>query len=66
MIAALLRYGIIDDGTLSTIAGVPKIRFHRQALSLEEAIRSVLKDVKAAGVEIAHVEIEPQTMMQPA
>jgi hypothetical protein len=29
---------IFNDGTLATIAGVPQIRFHRDALSLEEAI----------------------------
>ncbi|UCE17176.1 MAG: hypothetical protein JSV84_09740 [Gemmatimonadota bacterium] len=59
-------YGIFDDGTLSTIAGVPQIRSHREAPSLEEAIRSALRDVTTAGFEVAHVEIEPQTMMQPA
>lgn len=26
-------YGIFDDGTISTIAGVPQIHFHRQAVS---------------------------------
>ena len=59
-------YGIFDDGTLSTIAGVPQVCFHWQAPSLEEAIRTALKDLTAVGFEIAHVEIEPQTMMQPA
>ena len=31
-------YGLFDDGTILTIAGVPQIHFHRAALSLEEAI----------------------------
>ena len=44
-------YGILNDGTLSTIVGVPQIRFYRQALSLEEAIRSALKDVKAGDLK---------------
>ena len=31
-------YGLFDDGTLCTIAGVPQIHFHRAALSLESVI----------------------------
>jgi hypothetical protein len=42
-------YGIIVDGTISTIAGVPQIHFHREAGSLEEAIRSAIGDVRAIG-----------------
>jgi hypothetical protein len=57
-------YGVIDDGTLSTIAGVPQIRFHRQARSLEEAIRSALGDVGVAGFSALRVEIEPSTVLQ--
>ena len=30
-------YGTFNYGTLSTIAGVPQIRFHREAPLLEEA-----------------------------
>ena len=59
-------YGIINDGTLSTIAGVPQIRFHRQASSLEEAIRSAMADVRAAGLHTARVEIEAEAVTQPA
>ena len=59
-------YGVVDDGTLSTIAGVPQIRFHREAVSLEEAIRSALADVKSAGFDVARVEIEPEAMAEQA
>lgn len=55
-------YSIFNDGTLSTIAGVPQIRFHREAPSLEEAIRSALADVKSAGFNILRVEIEPEAV----
>ena len=58
--------GVVDDGTLSTIAGVPQIRFHREAVSLEEAIRSALADVKSAGFDVARVEIEPEAMAEQA
>lgn len=52
-------YGIFNDGTLSTIAGVPQIRFHREAPSLEAAIRSAMANVRTAGFDVGRVEIEP-------
>ena len=59
-------YGICNDGTLSTIAGVPQIRFRREAPSLEEAIRSAMADVGSAGLVTARVEIEPEALARPA
>jgi hypothetical protein len=55
-------YGVIDDGTLSTIAGVTQIRFHREAASLEEAIRLAIRDVRSAGLDVEHVEIMPEAL----
>jgi hypothetical protein len=57
-------YGCCDDGTLSIIAGVPQIHFHRAALSLEESIRSAIGDVRAAGFDVERVEIEPEAVTQ--
>ena len=57
-------YGIFNDGTLSTITGVPQIRFHRSAPSLEEAIASAIADVGSGGFDTARVEIEPQMVTQ--
>ena len=57
-------YGAFNDGTISTIAGVPQIRFHREAGSLEEAIRSAIGDVRSAGFDVARVEIEPDAVSQ--
>ncbi len=57
-------YGIFNDGTLSTIAGVPQVRFHREAPSLEKAIRSAMRDVRSAGFDIARVEIEPEAVAE--
>ena len=57
-------YGCCDDGTLSTIAGVPQIHFHRVARSLEDAMRSAIGDVRAAGFNVERVEIEPEAIMQ--
>jgi hypothetical protein len=59
-------YGKFDDGTIATIAGTPQIHFHREAGSLEEAIRSAIGDVRAAGFEVARVEMEPNAVLQSA
>ena len=45
-------YGICDDGTLTVRSGVGHVRFHRDAVSLEEALRSALADVRAAGLAV--------------
>ena len=52
-------YGIFNDGTLVTTAGVPQVHFHREAPSLEDAIGSALADVNKAGFDVVRVEIEP-------
>jgi len=57
-------YGTFDDGTISTIAGVPQVHFHREAGSLEEAIRSAIGDVRSAGFDVARVEMEPNAVLQ--
>ena len=48
-----------DDGTIITTAGVTRIDFQRMAPTLEEAIRSAIENVKAAGFQVAHVRMEP-------
>lgn len=57
-------YKTVDDGTLATIEGMPQIHFHREALSLEEAIGSALVDVREAGFDVLRVEIEPELVGQ--
>lgn len=58
-------YSVFRDGTISTIAGVPQIHFHREALSLEEAIRSAIRDVSSADFRVARVEMAPDAVVQP-
>ena len=53
-----------DDGTPGTCNGVFSIDFHREAVTLEEAIRSAVEDVRTAGYEVARVEVEAETVMQ--
>ena len=57
-------YGIFADGTISTVAGVPQIHFHRESTSLEEAIRSAIADVRRGGVDVQRVELEPGSVLQ--
>ena len=55
-----------DDGTPGTCNGVFSVDFHREANSLEEAIRSSIANVKSAGYEVERVEIEAEAVPQPA
>ncbi len=55
-------YGTFNDGTISTIAGVPQIHFHREAASLEDAIRSAIVDVRSAGFDVERVEMLPDAL----
>ena len=57
-------YGMFNDGTISTIAGTPQVSFHREAESLEGAIRSAISDVRSAGFEVQRVEMEPDCLLQ--
>ena len=47
-----------DDGTPGTFCGTPHISFHREANSLESAIRSAVADVQKAGCVVERVQIE--------
>jgi hypothetical protein len=53
-----------DDGTPGTYNGVFAIDFHREARSLEEAIRSAIEDVRTAGYDVARVEMEAKAVVQ--
>lgn len=55
-------YGTFNDATISTIAGVPQVHFHREARSLEEALRSAIGDIRSAGFNVARVEMEPDAV----
>ena len=47
-----------DDGSPGSCAGVVTIDFHREAETLEAAIRSAIADVQKAGCTVAKAEIE--------
>jgi transcriptional/translational regulatory protein YebC/TACO1 len=48
-----------DDGSPFSRGGVVAVTLHREADSLEQAIRSGIADVQKAGCRVARVEIEP-------
>jgi hypothetical protein len=56
-------YGLCNDGTLAIIAGIGQIHFHREADSLENALRSALKDARAAGFTVKRVEMAPDAVL---
>ena len=47
-----------DDGSPGSSCGVTRIDFHREAASLESALRSAIANVQAAGCTVERVEIE--------
>ena len=55
-------YESFNDGTISTIAGVSQIDFHREAESLEKAIRSAISEIEAAGLDVARLEMLPDAL----
>jgi hypothetical protein len=51
-----------DDGTISTSQGVTRIDFDREAATLEDAIRSAIANVKAAGLQAIRVELTTESL----
>jgi hypothetical protein len=51
-----------DDATPGMCEGVLTLDFHREAASLEEAIRTAIANVRSAGLEAARVEIDAATV----
>jgi hypothetical protein len=55
-------YGVFNDGTIATVAGVAQIHFHREAQSLEDAIRSAVNDTRSAGFDVERIEMQPDLL----
>jgi hypothetical protein len=55
-----------DDGTPGVCSGVFTIDFHREATSLEIAIRTAIENVRSLGLEVNRVEIEPEALLLSA
>jgi hypothetical protein len=55
-------YARCKDGTLITAASVTYMDFDRQANTLEEALRSAIADINAAGFRVTRIEIEADSL----
>ena len=55
-----------DDATPGTCNGVFSIDFHREADSLEAAIRSAIANVELAGYRVARIEMEAEAVVGQA
>jgi hypothetical protein len=55
-----------DDGSPSSRAGVVLVTLHREAESLEQAIRSGIADAQKAGCRVSRVEIEMEDLATAA
>ncbi len=58
-----------DDGSPGVCDGIFSIDFHREAGSLDEAVRTAIANVEAAGHTVERVEIEADgvaVLRQPA
>ena len=53
-----------DDGSPSSRAGIVMVTLHRDAESLEQAIRSGIADVQKAGCQVRRVEIEAEDLAE--
>ena len=53
-------YGRCNDVSMFNSGGVTKITFHRDATSLDDAIRTAVSDVQSAGYKVKQIEVEPE------
>jgi hypothetical protein len=59
-------YGRCDDVTAGSCNGTGHVHFDRPADSLNEAIASALVDLRACGLEVERIEIDPQDILDAA
>ena len=62
MADTLFRSGC-DDGSPASCDGRVTVDFHRQATSLEAAIRAAAHDISVAGFSVAKVELEAPELL---
>jgi hypothetical protein len=54
-----------DDATPSSTGGLARVRFDREAPSLEEAIRFAVAQVQSAGLTVSRVELDAASAVSP-
>lgn len=53
-------YGRCDDVSMFNSQGSTKLTFHRDAASLDDAIRAAVSDVQSFGYRVTQIEFEPE------
>ncbi len=53
-------YARCDDVSMFNSDGVTKVTFHRDAATLDDAMRSAVSDMQSCGYKVRHIEVEPQ------
>jgi len=52
-------YARCDDASMFNSDGVTRITFHRDATTLDDAIRSAVSDLQSFGYKIEQIDVEP-------
>ena len=55
-----------DDASVGSSGGAVHVAFDREADSLDEAIKSAVRDLAKAGYQVSHVEIDDETLQAMA
>ena len=53
-------YGQLDDVSMFNSDAATRITFHREAATLDGAMRSAVADVQSFGYKVKHIEVEPE------
>jgi hypothetical protein len=53
-------YGRLDDVSMFNADGTTRITFHREAATLDDALRSAIADVQSFGYKAKQIEVEPE------
>lgn len=53
-------YARCDDVSMFNSDGITRITFHRDAVTLDDAIRSAVSEVQSSGFKVKQIEVEPE------
>lgn len=53
-------YGRLDDVSMFNSDGATRITFHREAATLDNALRSAVSDVQSFGYKVKQIDVAPE------
>lgn len=53
-------YARCDDVSMFNAEGVTRVTFHRDAVTLDDAVRSAINDVQSFGSKVKQISVEPE------